>query len=71
MTPALYLGACVDGEANGQPNAFATGDDVALGNPVFGNLVWSDLNKNGIQDDGPASAFSGIAVNMVWAGLTA
>ena len=33
-----------------------------------GNLVWSDLNKNGIQDDGPASAFSGIAVTMVWAG---
>ncbi len=193
MTPALYLGACVDGEADGQPNATATGDDVAVGNPVFGNaqctddedgvtlvtplvagqqacvavtahnatgapavlqgwidfngngsladagdalaftpnalvpnggvsnqqycfnvpagatfaggqsamrfrlssagglgftgvapdgevedyqapvacvgnLVWSDLNKNGIQDDGAASAFSGIAVNMVWAG---
>jgi hypothetical protein len=30
------LGACVDAESNGQPNAGATGDDTATGAPVFG-----------------------------------
>jgi hypothetical protein len=34
---SLLLGACVDGEPNGQPNATATGDDGAVGHPVIGN----------------------------------
>jgi hypothetical protein len=36
------LGACVDAESNGQPNAGATGDDTALGSPVFGTCSNND-----------------------------
>ena len=34
---SLLLGACVDGEADGQPDAIATGDDGAVGHPVIGD----------------------------------
>ena len=36
------LGACVDAETNGQPNVSATGDDVAIGSPVFGTCAGND-----------------------------
>jgi len=38
----VYLGACVDGEADGQPSASATGDDTNAGSPVFGTCVGTD-----------------------------
>jgi CSLREA domain-containing protein len=38
----VYLGACVDGEPDGQPGAGATGDDVTVGSPVYGTCVGSD-----------------------------
>ncbi|MCB9129702.1 MAG: hypothetical protein H6647_02075 [Anaerolineales bacterium] len=36
------MGVCVDAETNGQPNAAATGDDVAVGSPVFGTCAGND-----------------------------
>lgn len=36
------LGVCVDGEANGQPNAAANGDDTTAGSTVFGTCAASD-----------------------------
>ncbi|MCP4668438.1 MAG: hypothetical protein GY849_19005, partial [Deltaproteobacteria bacterium] len=38
----VWLGACVDGEADGQPSAVADGDDHAAGNPVFGSCAGGD-----------------------------
>jgi hypothetical protein len=36
LDSGAYLGACVDGEIDGQPNGTAAGDDVAMGSPVIG-----------------------------------
>ena len=41
------LGACVDAEANGQPLVGATGDDAALGAPLFGTCTNND-DEDGI-----------------------
>ena len=35
----LLLGVCVDAETDGQPDTPATGDDTAVGSPVFGQTV--------------------------------
>jgi len=35
----VYLGGCVDAEADGQPTAAATGDDLNIGSPVFGSCA--------------------------------
>ncbi|MBN1814561.1 MAG: hypothetical protein JXA14_22165 [Anaerolineae bacterium] len=38
----VYLGSCVDAEANGQPTPGADGDDVNVGSPVFGACIGND-----------------------------
>ncbi len=42
MSSNLFLGACVDGETTGAPSAQATGDDLAVGAPIFGNTSCTD-----------------------------
>ncbi len=39
---SVYLGDCVDGEADGQPSTSADGDDTAASSPVFGTCVGND-----------------------------
>jgi hypothetical protein len=43
----VYLGACVDGETNGQPTDFADGDDVNVGSPVYG-ICAHDSDEDGV-----------------------
>ncbi len=43
----VYLGACADVEADGQPTAAADGDDAAAGNPVFGTCA-GDGDEDGV-----------------------
>jgi len=43
ITPTVYLGRGVDGEADGQPNATATGDDVAGTDDEDGVAFLTDL----------------------------
>jgi len=38
----VYLGACVDGEADGQPTAGADSDDTNVGAPVIGACIGGD-----------------------------
>ena len=38
----LFLGKCVDSETDGQPDTPATGDDTAVGSPVFGDPQCTD-----------------------------
>lgn len=38
----VYLGSCVDGDTNGQPNVGATGDDTTIGSPVLGTCTGND-----------------------------
>ena len=38
----VYLGACVDGEADGQPDTNADDDDTNAGVPIFGDCVEAD-----------------------------
>ncbi|MCP4685488.1 MAG: hypothetical protein GY867_08560, partial [bacterium] len=44
----VYLGACVDAEADGQPSVGANGDDGAVGSPVFGTCVGND-DEDGVS----------------------
>ncbi|MEL7060699.1 MAG: GEVED domain-containing protein [Acidobacteriota bacterium] len=39
---SFFLGTCVDGEADGQPNADATGDDLAVGSVIVGTCTGGD-----------------------------
>jgi hypothetical protein len=39
---SVYLGACVDGEDDGQPTTDADGDDTNVGSPVFGTCGGND-----------------------------
>lgn len=36
--PNLFLGQCVDADSNGQPDTPATGDNIGVGAPGFGNV---------------------------------
>jgi uncharacterized repeat protein (TIGR01451 family) len=38
----IYLGSCVDAEADGNPSEASDGDDLTAGNPVFGSCTGSD-----------------------------
>lgn len=58
---AVYLGACVDFETNGQPNAAATGDDLAAGSDRVG-LCFDD--EDGVSFPGPIAACTNAAVNV-------
>lgn len=44
----LRLGACVDTELNGQPNAAATGDDSAVGSAVVGACSVAGDDEDGV-----------------------
>ncbi len=61
------LGACVDAESNGQPNAGATGDDTAVGAPVFGTCSNND-DEDGITiptlTEGVASNITVVVSNV-------
>lgn len=49
MVSGLRIGACVDSEANGQPNAAADGDDNGSGATVFGTCASSNDDEDGIN----------------------
>jgi len=48
IAPDLYLGACVDGEADGQDSPDASGDDSATGTPVAGTCAAND-DEDGVE----------------------
>ncbi len=47
----LYLGACVDTEAAGQPNATATGDDSGVGLSTVGACTTANDDEDGVTFD--------------------
>lgn len=51
----LFLGACVDSEANGQPNGTASGDDAAVGGSTLGTCTGND-DEDGVLFAGPLAA---------------
>ena len=77
---SLWLGACVDGEQDGQPtNDLATGDNIATGDPIYGTCR-SAGDEDGVKrvqgkggasnggwtngDVGPGSSGNGGAVEV-------
>jgi hypothetical protein len=44
----VYLGACVDSEIDGQPNATATGDDAGAGLLTFGTCAVAGDDEDGV-----------------------
>jgi hypothetical protein len=46
--PDLYLGACVDAEADGQPNAGATGDNIVSAAPSYGTCATGGNDEDGV-----------------------
>ncbi|MCB1613346.1 MAG: hypothetical protein KDI60_16565, partial [Xanthomonadales bacterium] len=63
---AVYLGACVDFETDGQPNAAATGDDLSAGSDRVG-LCLDD--EDGVSFPGPIAACSNAAVTVTASAL--
>ncbi len=59
--PGRAWASCVDAESNGQPNGTATGDDTAVGAPVFGTCVDND-DEDGVT--GLAGLVEGVASNL-------
>lgn len=51
----LYLGACVDGEADGQPNSGATGDDANVGSDTSGTCAVAGDDEDGVTRVGGAA----------------
>lgn len=45
----VYLGACVDAEADGQPSPGATGDDLAAGLATFGTCATAGDDEDGVS----------------------
>lgn len=58
---ALYLGGCVDLEADGQPNAAATGDDTAAGLATVGNCF---DDEDGVAFNSPLAACQSSSVTV-------
>jgi uncharacterized repeat protein (TIGR01451 family) len=56
----VYLGACIDGEVDGQPSAAADGDDTAAGLPEVGDCTTGD------DEDGVTFTDDLIIGNTVW-----
>jgi hypothetical protein len=52
----VYLGACVDSELDGQPNATATGDDAAAGLVTFGTCAVAGDDEDGVTFTSPLIA---------------
>ncbi len=44
----LFLGACVDNEADGQPNSAATGDDTGVGLGTVGSCAVANDDEDGV-----------------------
>lgn len=53
---AVYLGACVDGEADGQPGAGAAGDDGAGGSVELGPCATTGADEDGVVFLDPVEA---------------
>ncbi len=49
----LYLGACVDSEQDGQPNATATGDDTQVGGLTYGACAVNGDDEDGVTQTTP------------------
>lgn len=49
----LYLGACIDAEADGQPNAAATGDDTGASGYTVGTCATVNDDEDGVTPVGP------------------
>lgn len=47
-TTPLYLGACVDSEAEGQPTTAADGDDIAVGLGTLGSCATANDDEDGV-----------------------
>ena len=58
---AVYLGACVDFETDGQPNVAATGDDLAAGSERVG-LCFDD--EDGVSFTSPLAACGNATVSV-------
>jgi hypothetical protein len=68
--PDLYLGACVDGETNGQPNPAADGDDTnVLGAPgvTYGQCSGND-DEDGVTPTGVWTPNATVALNVTVTG---
>ena len=50
VSAGLFLGACVDTEIDGQPNAMATGDDGAVGSTTFGTCATAGDDEDGVTN---------------------
>jgi len=60
----LYLGSCVDTEADGQPSADATGDDLGAGTSVVGSCVAGD-DEDGLTINSPIATCLTTDVSVV------
>jgi len=49
LSADLFLGACADAEADGQPTAAADGDDAAAGSPVVGTCAAAGDDEDGLS----------------------
>jgi len=65
----VFLGGCVDSEADGQPNATASGDDLGGGSSVLGVCVGNDDEDGVILPTITACLGANITVNANAAGL--
>ena len=50
VSAGLFLGACVDTEIDGQPNAMATGDDGAVGSTTLGTCATAGDDEDGVTN---------------------
>ncbi len=64
VTPNLYLGACVDSEADGQPSPNADGDDAA-GTGTVGTCAQSGHDEDGVTFTTPIQACGTSHVTVV------
>lgn len=63
LRPGLRLGACVDAEINGQPNALATGDDLGVGTLTNGTCTVANDDEDAV-DPASLAFFTGAPVNV-------
>ncbi len=63
LRPGLRLGACEDAEINGQPNALATGDDLAAGTLTNGTCAVANDDEDAV-DPVSLAFFTGAPANV-------
>lgn len=61
----VWLGACVDSELDGQPNATATGDDAAAGLVTFGTCAAPGDDEDGVTFTSPLVAGQTAEIEVV------